>query len=131
MKKLFDYISRLLAPKLGKDSSTEFVTQMLEPMGGKILRPKNWFYCESHRGPVYMWTLSKDDISNHHPYITGVRIQLFTGIKEGTGKTSKQFILDNEAGIKKIASKIIKTWQEDDQGLFTRTGLEVEEGPYM
>jgi len=36
---------------------TEFVTQILEPTGGKISRPKNWFYHEGHHGPVYDWML--------------------------------------------------------------------------
>ena len=32
---------------------TEFVTQVLEPTGGKMLRPKDWFYVESHNGASY------------------------------------------------------------------------------
>ena len=71
---------------------TEFVTQVLEPTGGKIPRPKDWFYHEGHHGPVYDWTLTREDTTGNKPYTTGVRIQLFANIKEGTGKTAKQFM---------------------------------------
>jgi hypothetical protein len=108
---------------------TEFTTRVLEPTGGKIPRPKDWFYAESHHGPVYMWTLSREDTTGNKPYTTGVRIQTFTGVKDGTGKTARQFVLDFVAAKKKEASKVIKTCDEKDQGLFTRICLETEEGP--
>lgn len=108
----------------------EFVTQVLEPLGGKILRPKDWFYSEGHHGPVYIWTLSREDTSGNRPYTTGVRIQTFTDIKAGAGKTAKQFILDFVASKKKEATKVITTRAEKEEYLFTRIGLETEEGPY-
>lgn len=55
---------------------------------------------------------------------------MFSNIKEGTGKTAKQFILDFVAAKKKEAAKVIKTCKEEDQGLFTRICLETEEGPH-
>jgi hypothetical protein len=108
----------------------EFVTQLLEPTGGKISRPKDWFYREAHRGPVYMWTISREDTSGNRPYTTGVRIQTFVGVKGGTGKTAKQFILDFMAAKKNEAAKVVKTCGEEDQELFTRVCLETEEGPH-
>ena len=105
----------------------EFVTQILEPLGGKILRPSDWYYREGHRGPVFMWTLSEQDSSK--PYMTGVRIQLFTEIMKGTGKTARQFILDIKTSKAQEASKVIETCHEEDHGLFMRTCLEVNEGP--
>lgn|ERR1017187_1485235 len=113
-----------------EDAPTEFVTQVLEPTGGKIPRPKDWFYCEVHRGPVFDWIVSREDASGHRPYTTGVRIQTFTDVKQGTGKTAKQFILDFVFAKKKEATKIIKICDEKDQGLFTRICLETEEGKY-
>jgi hypothetical protein len=110
---------------------TEFVTQILEPTGGKISRPKDWFYHEGHHGPVYDWMLTREDTDNgKKPYTTGVRIQTFTGVKEGTGKTAKQFILDFLAAKKKEAAKVIKTCEPKEQYLFTRICLETEEGPH-
>lgn len=109
---------------------TEIVQQILEPTGGKILRPKCWFYTEGHRGPTYMWTISREDTSGNRSYTTGVRIQTFTGVKDGTGKTAKEFILDFAEAKKKEAGKVLKTCEAADQGLFTRMCLETEEGPY-
>ena len=106
-----------------------FVTQVLEPTGGKIARPKDWFYAERHQGPVYTWTLSREDTTANQPYTTGVRIQTFVGVKEGTGKTAKQFILDFVESKKKEAM-VIKTCEETSQGLFTRVCIETEEGPH-
>ena len=121
----------LTASAIAEAPPIEFVTQVLEPTGGKIPRPKDWFYAETHHGPVYDWMLTREDTGGgKKPYTTGVRIQTFTGVKEGTGKTAKQFILDFLAAKKKEATKVIKTCEEKDQGLFTRICLETEEGPH-
>jgi hypothetical protein len=114
----------------GQSAPTEFVTQVLEPTGGKIARPKDWFYAERHRGPVYDWVISREDIHGGGPYTTGVRIQTFIGVKEGTGKSAKQFILDFLAAKKKEAAKVIKTCEPKEQYLFTVICLETEEGPH-
>jgi hypothetical protein len=110
-------------------AATEFVTQVLEPTGGKIERPKDWFYAEHHRGPVYDWTLSRESTENNQPYVTGVRIQTFVNVKAGAGKTAERFIRDFVAS-KSASSKVLKACLTEDQGLFTRTCLETEEGPY-
>ena len=54
------------------------------------------------------------------PYTTGVRIQMFSRVKDGTGKSAKQFILDFIAAKKKEAAKVIKTCEPKEQYLFTR-----------
>src|SRR3954470_20368648 len=83
----------LAAPAVAENAPTEFVTQVLEPTGGKMARPKDWFYSERHRGTVYDWVISREDTKGGvGPYTTGVRIQTFTGVKDGTGKSAKQFI---------------------------------------
>jgi TonB family protein len=109
---------------------SEFVPQVLEPTGGKISRPKDWFYAEGHHDSTYMWTLSHEDTTGGKPYTTGVRIQTFIEVKKGTGKTAREFILDFVAAKKKQAAKVIKTCDAKDQGLFTRMCMETEEGPY-
>ncbi len=108
---------------------TEYVTQIFEPTGGKISRPKDWFYSESHNSRAYRWTISREDASGGRPYTTGVRIQTFVGVKDGTGKTAKQFILDFAAAKAKQAT-VINSCPESNQGLFSRICLETEEGPY-
>jgi hypothetical protein len=125
-----DDILDLLLPKEPEETApTQFVVQVLEPTGGRISRPKEWFYAENHNGHRYMWTISREDASKGS-YTTGVRIQTFVGVKDGTGKTPKDFVLDFVAARKKEATRIITTRDEKEQYLFTRIGLETEEGPY-
>ena len=95
MRKLLASVSLVLScSAFAQSPPTEFVTQVLEPTGGKILRPRDWFYAEGHQGAVYTWTLSREDTTGNRPYTTGVRIQTFIGVKEGAGKTAEQFIRD-------------------------------------
>lgn len=130
MKTLIALITFLFAiPAFAESPPTEFVTQVLEPTGGKIVRPKSWFYAEGHRESMYMWTLSREDMTGNRPYTTGVRIQTFVGVKDGTGKTAKEFILDFVAAKKKSA-QVLRSCAEQDQGLFTRICLETEEGSH-
>lgn len=126
---IFRAISRLFGAP-GDAPPTEFVSQILEPTGGKLQRPKDWFYAEAHRGPTYMWTISRENALGGGPYTTGVRIQVFTGIVGGTGKTAEQFVLDFVAAKQSQAQRVIGTRDAHDQGLFTRIGLETEEGPH-
>ena len=130
MKSILAFILFLVASSaFAEDASAEYVTQTLEPTGGHILRPASWFYAEGHRGPVYMWTLSREDSSENRPYTTGVRIQLFTHVKPGTGKTAREFIR-GFADAKRRQTKVLSSCDEQDQGMFTRICLETEEGPY-
>ena len=109
---------------------TEFVTQILEPTGGKILRPKEWFYAEHHHGPVFTWTISREDTTDNQPYTTGLSIQTFMRVKEGTGKTAEEFLRAFAAERTKEATKVIKTCKAQEQGLFVRMCLETEEGRF-
>jgi hypothetical protein len=112
---------------LADEQPTQFVTQVLEPTGGKIVRPKEWFYAERHHGPVFVWTISREDPSDNRPYITGLSIQTFMHVKEGTGKTAEEFLRAFAAERMKEATKVIKTCKAQEQGLFVRMCLETEE----
>ena len=119
------------ASAFAEPPSAEFVTQVLEPTGGKIPRPKDWFYAERHHGPVYDWMITREDTHDGTgPYTTGVRIQMFGHVKDGTGKSAKQFILDFIAAKKDGAANVIKICDPKEQNLFTRVCLETEEGPH-
>jgi Domain of unknown function (DUF3859) len=107
---------------------TEFVPQVLEPTGGKIQRPKSWFYSESHDEVSYTWILSREDASKG-PYITGMRIQTLVGVQKGTGKSPRQFVLDY-VETKRKEVKVLKKCDRKNQGMFTRLCLETEEGPF-
>ena len=108
-----------------------FVTQIMEPTGGKILRPKGWFYNEAHREKSWMWTISKENThGGKDSYDTGVRVQAFAGVQDGTGKSPEVFVKEFVAQKKKAADKVHKECDAADQGLFTRTCIEVTEGDY-
>lgn len=131
MFKILQDVKRALGASAGAEAApTAFVTQALEPTGGKILRPSEWFYREFHRGQNFNWTISREEPAEGRAYTTGVRIQMFINVEAGTGKTARPFVLDLAADRTKKAAKVIRTCDETDQGLFTRTCLETEEGPY-
>lgn len=109
---------------------TEFELQTLEPTGGSISRPKGWYYAEAHDESMYMWTVSREEIAEGRPYTTGVRIQAFVNLKKEMNQSAKEFIQEFIATKKKGSARILKTCTEESQGLFTRTCLETEEGPY-
>jgi hypothetical protein len=117
------------APDTRPETPKEFVTQMLEPLGGKIQKPKDWHYREGHRKSTYMWTISLED-SQAGSYVTGVRIQAFVGLKAAAGKSAKEFILDFIKSKKANAAvRVVETCDETNQGIFSRMCLEIEEGP--
>lgn len=108
-----------------------FEMQIMEPTGGKILRPKGWFYNEEHRQDGWMWTISKEDTEEgNRSYDTGVRIQAFGGVQERTGKSPEAFLKDFLAKKKAEAAQVHKDCDAADQGMFTRMCLEVTEGEY-
>ena len=106
----------------------EFATQILEPTGGKIRRPKGWFFTESHGPSWFGWIVSREDPAKGS-YTTGFRIQMIVGVRKGTGKSPKQFVMDYIASKKKEAT-VLKSCDPKDQGMFTRICLETEEGPH-
>lgn len=105
----------------------EFVTQALEPTGGSIQRPKEWFYNEYHKGTFYTWLLSREDPSKGD-CTTAVRIQTLLGVKAKTGKWPKEYVQAFLASRKKVADKVIKTEDEKVKGLFTMVRMETVEG---
>lgn len=121
-----DDILRLVWPDPAV-APTELVTQVLEPGGGKVLRPKEWFYEENHGGHSYVWTFAREDASKG-PYTTGFRIQALLHVKESMGKSARDFVLDFAAEKKKQVDKVLRTCPEEEQGIFIRTCLEVEDG---
>ena len=134
--RLPDDFLKLLWPDLPGETSSvavpckpiEFIKQILEPTGGEIERPKHWFYTEGHHGQTLMWTISAEDNSKGR-YVTGVRIQLFIGVKEQTRQTPEEFIRDFVKG-KKAKVDVLEECDETDQGMFKRICLEVEEGDF-
>jgi hypothetical protein len=106
-------------------TNTQFVTQILEPFGGKILMPKDWYYRERHGGPSYIWILSKEN-PDKGPYITGVKLQYLAGITEGTGKIPEQF-LQQFVQQKSSEVEVLSSCEAEEQEFFTRICLETLE----
>ncbi len=113
-----------------KATAVQYVEQILEPLGGKIQRPKHWHCVENHGDGKFMWTISEEDQSGEKGYETGVRIQVFMKVKERTGKTPEEqlagFIEEKKTG----GGRVISVTDEKTQGLFTQTCLEMEEGGF-
>jgi hypothetical protein len=108
-----------------------FVMQVLEPTGGKILRPQGWFYNEGHRAHSWMWTISKEDTHwGKESYDTGVRIQAFVGVLAGTGKSPEVFVKEFIVQRGQVADQVHRDCEAVNQGQFTRMCLEVTEGDY-
>jgi hypothetical protein len=117
------------APDIFENIPEGFTLQILGPTGGKILKPKDWFYTESHQGPSLTWILSKED-ANIGKYDTGVRIQAIVGIKEKTGISAEESLRKYLLSKKEGAKKLFHECEPKDQGLFTNMCIHVEEGPY-
>lgn len=105
--------------------SVGFETQILEPTGGKIKKPKDWFYRERHGGSYYVWVLSKED-PDKGPYKTGVMIQAIIGIEEKSGQSAESF-LRKFVDSKKSEVKVLSECKAQDQGFFIRVCLETIE----
>lgn len=107
-----------------------FVHQKLDPLGGKALRPKDWFFTSQNNRSNFIWTFSKEDLAKTEAYTTGMRIQLAMGVQEASGKSPKDFIADFVKQKKKASDKVHKTCDPVTQDIFTRMCLETEEGPH-
>jgi hypothetical protein len=105
----------------------DMVVQILEPTGGKILRPVDWHYTERHADGQFQWILSKED-PGRGGYETGMSIQLFANVSQVTGMTPRQFLEGVAEERASAASKVVARCPEVDQGLFSVFCVEVIEG---
>lgn len=110
---------------VAEENQIVFITQLLEPFGGKIQMPKDWFYRERHNEQSYVWSLSKEN-PDEEPYITGVKLQYIGDIEEHTGKTPEQF-LRNFIQQKKSQVKVLSECAAEEQTFFTKVCLETLE----
>ncbi len=104
---------------------TEFVVQLLEPFGGRISMPKDWYFRERHGTTSSIWILSKEN-PDEHPYVTGVKLQYIWGVEKGTGKTPENFIREF-IDQKKQTVKVLNECAAKEQSFFTGVCLETLE----
>jgi hypothetical protein len=69
----------------------DFEVQVLEPTGGRIARPKGWFYAQLHREGHLAWTLSRED-STQGPYLVGVMVQAIFEVRAKTKQSPSDFV---------------------------------------
>lgn len=97
----------------------------LEPLGGRVARPVNWFYREAHDAASFKWVLSHENPEDG-PYQTGVRIQLIAAVKAKTGQDAKAFIEEFLAG-RRSSAEVVYECEVEDQGLLTRSCIQTLE----
>jgi len=68
-----------------------YVRQQLEPTGGEIAKPIDWFFHSQETPTGWIWTLSKED-PRKGGYSTGQRIQLMVGVEATSGLTRAGFV---------------------------------------
>jgi len=112
-------------PKIENSSTAKYTTQILEPTGGTVEKPTDWFYQERHRSPDSLaWVISKEDPSKG--YETGLSIQFMLGLEKHTGKKPKEFVLKTISERSKSAI-VLSQCEPQVVGIFTRICLETEE----
>ena len=102
-----------------------FEVTALEPLGGRVARPVNWFYREAHDAASFKWVLSRENPEDG-PYQTGVRIQLIAAVKAKTGQDAKAFIEEFLAG-RRSSAEVLHECEVEDQGLLTRSCIQTLE----
>ena len=110
-----------------------YSAQVLDPIGARVPKPKDWFYGRTYDPRGYTWILSRENPSAKGGYQTGLRIQLLQGVKKGTGKTLKDFVDDfftkkkADGGTKVLKADITKTCGAKPPAGLRRACLESEE----
>lgn len=102
-----------------------YVLQALEPTGGRIAKPKDWYYSSKGTPNGWLWTFSAEEPSQNG-YETGLRLQLLLGVETSTKKSRFTFAQDFLEK-KRQSAAVIRECPETDQGDFKRQCLEVIE----
>lgn len=68
--------------------------QVLEPIGARVVKPKDWFFARTYDRHGYTWVISRENPREAGGYKTGLRLQLLQGIRHGTQKSPQRFIED-------------------------------------
>ena len=126
---LFGFGRKPKPPADAPAAPTEFVPQTLEPTGGTIPRPRDWFYQEKHQGQRMMWSISKED-PGLGPYVTGMSVQLLRNRQAVAGTTAEDFVRGFAEHKKRTSGKVVRTFDEAAAGPFRRIGVETLEGDF-
>jgi hypothetical protein len=100
-----------------------YVRQQLEPTGGEVARPIEWYFHATQTPSGWIWTMSKED-SRNGSYLTGQRIQLMVGVEASSGLTRAGFV-DAYLADRRRGGRVLTECPATDQGAFHRRCLEV------
>lgn len=107
-------------------ASLQVTTQVLEPVGGRILRPRNWVLQPAHRPEAYVWLVAPP--TGAQAAVPRVRVETVLGARREGGADAferAQAVLKAKSG---EGSRVLRRCEPKDLGLFTRACLEVDEG---
>lgn len=102
-----------------------YVRQQLEPTGGEIAKPIDWYFHTQETPSGWIWTLSKED-SRKGGYLTGQRIQLMVGVEATSGLTRAGFV-DRYLSDRSRGNKVLSRCPPTDLGEFHGRCVEVVE----
>lgn len=102
-----------------------YVRQQLEPTGGEIARPIDWYFHTQQTPSGWIWTMSKQD-SRKGTWLTGQRIQLMVGVEGSSGLTRAGFV-DRYLADRRRGTRVLLECPATDMGEFHRRCLEVVE----
>jgi hypothetical protein len=103
-----------------------YVRQQLEPTGGEIARPIDWYFHTRQTPSGWIWTMSKEDARSGGAYLTGQRIQLMVGVEGSSGLTRAGFV-DRYLADRRRGNRVLMECPATDMGEFHRRCLEVVE----
>jgi len=109
--------------------AVELIDQKLDPTGGQILKPRDWFYKSRSNATGLDWSLSSEDPSKG-PYSTGFSIQLVIKARETVKQDLEPYcksFLEWKQKSTKLVTLFPLTKGISNQGGFTRQGIEVVE----
>lgn len=102
-----------------------FEVQPLDPFGGRIAKPKGWYFHSRGTPTGWLWVLAEQDPAKGK-WDTGSQIQLIAQVSKKAGKSPEEFVRDTLQQIKK-SSRVLRECEVETVGEFRRQCLEVVE----
>lgn len=100
-----------------------YVRQQLEPTGGEIAKPIDWYFHTQETPSGWIWTVSKED-PREGAYLTGQRIQLMVGVEATSGLTRAGFV-DQYLADRRRDNQVLSQCPATDLGEFHGRCVEV------
>lgn len=107
-----------------------FKFQCLDPLGGNLTMPCNWYYEGGMTPTGFLFRASKENLEGGR-YLTGMRIQGIVDVYKNNRVSPFDVVMMNKNNFKKSAKIIIKDCSEENSPPFRKTCLEtIQENPY-